>query len=353
MRKENLLFIKIYVVGFILVFMVLFFYYNQKTNIVFSSVKNFILIKDMNATKYTLTPLLKTEIVRIVLFEDAQEMLNIASSSFLPDLFMYRSTFRDENLKGYILYHPYLYVISFLIQGILSYLLARVLILQDRINIVNKEKFLTAEKIAHDIRSPISTLNLISSRIPDPEIQQLQLAVVGQINRIAQELLDQAKNKSDDKNIYNVRNLLSRLSEEYKIKQSQIRQKIVFKIDQNENLQFPLAPDLYTLLYRCINNFIQNSIEATSENEFIYIETNVDSGIKKTVIQIKDNGKGIPQEILKNLGRHRLSYGKENTSSGSGIALYTARQELQKYGIELRIESELAKGTIVQIVLGH
>lgn len=65
-------------------------------------------------------------------------------------------------------------------------------------------------------------------------------------------------------------------------------------------------------------------------------------------ILFKDNGRGIPQEILSKLLRERITFGKTN---GNGIGLTHAKEVLQKAGGSIQIESSLGRGTTVAVKL--
>lgn len=220
------------------------------------------------------------------------------------------------------------------------------------INKLNNEKmylnkiFELSQKLAHDIRSPISTLNLVSSKISDPEIRNIQLSVVNQINGIANGLLIDSKNPN---HAVNLGKLLNDLKKEYELKQANIQRQFIFKVEHKfVHTQFSYQQSL--ILYRCLNNFIQNSIEATSENGEINISVFEDLK-KNVIIQVKDNGKGIPEHVLKQLGKKTITYGKEDNqfNSGSGIALYNAKKDLNEFGVDLVINSKVGEYTSVEI----
>ena len=66
------------------------------------------------------------------------------------------------------------------------------------------------------------------------------------------------------------------------------------------------------------------------------------------LIQTRDNGKGIPPDILTKLGNRGETHGK---AGGSGLGLYHARTTVESWGGRLRIESEVGKGTTVLVTL--
>lgn len=230
--------------------------------------------------------------------------------------------------------------------------------------------FSLSQKLAHDIRSPISTLNIISSKMNDPELKELQLAVVDKINSIANDLLNESKGQlQSPDNIHQIKNsdketqipqtlntqsdntlplFFQNLVKEYDFKKIAIQQKIIFQI-QNEDLKKGrLSKSHEHILYQTINNFIQNSIEATdATNGEILIQSRINKNEKLEII-ISDNGKGIPLEILQELGNKPLSHGKANDfKSGNGIALFNAKKDLLDIGILFAIESEQNRETKV------
>jgi signal transduction histidine kinase len=146
------------------------------------------------------------------------------------------------------------------------------------------------------------------------------------------------------------------IEKEYLIKRTQMPQKldILFKYYQMDDLN--ITNDLSTIVYRSINNFVQNAVEATYENGTIVLKAELNDhefDRPRFEISITDSGKGIPKHILKKLGSEKLSNGKEHfeNNSGSGIALFHAKSDLQKHKCELLIESDLNKGTKIRILI--
>lgn len=237
-----------------------------------------------------------------------------------------------------------------------------------------QEKIFTlSQKLAHDIRSPISTLNLISARIEDPDLKSLQQAVVQQINDIANDLLNESKNETkqssdEKKNPYAsntemqkteptqfLTKMLKNLEKEYQFKALAISQKVIFEINYTQIETNFSTQKLTSVIYACVNNFVQNAIEATPSDGVIKITAGLNLD-QKIEIAVCDNGKGIPAHILKRLGNEVLSFGKDKIDSteiksGNGIALYNASKELQENGAKLVITSIENEGTEMRVVI--
>lgn len=247
----------------------------------------------------------------------------------------------------------------------------------------SQQMYNMSQKVAHDIRSPISTLNLISTKIQDEEVKYLQLAVVNQINCIANDLLTYAKTNqlhstiSEGNRLEKVyKRYLMRYSKnvslvndtscpenidigifwsdferEYSIKRTSIQQKVL--MSSPKDLHGKIPKKLSTILYRTLNNLVQNSIEATSLNGLIEISIK-QSKHNKFEITVADNGKGIPDHVLQKIGKEKISYGKENKNhynSGSGIALLSAYKDLAYYGCVVAIDSTINVGTKINIII--
>lgn len=216
-------------------------------------------------------------------------------------------------------------------------------------------QFQLAQKLAHDIRSPISTLNLISSKIPNEDLRELQKNVVFQINKIADELLDQSKKIENEKKSASPEQLiilLRNLQREYQVKSKAINSQIRFEIEENIHFETNYPKSFVEGLYPILNNFIQNSIEACDENGLIVVALK-QLNSHSVELYVEDNGKGIAPEFLKILGTKKATYGKDKSEKafGNGIAIFNAQRFLGGFNKKLLIESNVNKGTKISIHL--
>ena len=96
-----------------------------------------------------------------------------------------------------------------------------------------------------------------------------------------------------------------------------------------------------------ITNLIKNAIEATDGSGQVGLKLREEGGY--AVIEISDNGKGIPEEILPNLGNEGFTYGKVQ---GTGLGLFHAKSIVEKQmNGSLKISSKVGYGTTVVISL--
>lgn len=206
-----------------------------------------------------------------------------------------------------------------------------------------------AAQVAHDIKSPLSVLNLIgktiSNELKNEHVDLFKLAIK-RIQIISDDLLD----KKDDYINYQISNsslkecMLKIIQEkEYLISQSREDIKIVFK--SSHLLNFNKLP--IQVIERIFSNILNNSIEALSNSKNGIIEVSLTENNEKTSILIKDNGPGMSPEILQKVCLKGFTVGKNN---GNGLGLYHAKSTIEASGGLFTITSVVDIGTTVNIV---
>ncbi len=207
-----------------------------------------------------------------------------------------------------------------------------------------------AQKLAHDIRSPISSLNIIAHKIDNVELKDLQQQVVLRINDIAEELLATAKNntiKSGTQRV-TIEGLCNLIKKEYELQVDSA----AIKFHYDEKLKSHEVKNV-KVLYPIIKNLINNSVEATDpllrKIQVRFESTEASGGYQ---IRVLDNGVGIPEFVQKKLGEEQVSYGKVGVSySGNGIALWNARKDLAAMNAKLSFFSRPGHNTEFKILV--
>lgn len=214
-----------------------------------------------------------------------------------------------------------------------------------------------AKQVAHDIRSPLACLNLLlsyASALPEKQ-RILMRSTIQDITDIANGLQKKATESAllvEDRSCSGVVMLSSLLEGLVSEKRMQLELGSQVAINLNLDRAYGLFSTINaTELKRVLSNLINNSLEAFDSNPHqIYIS--VCSEQEQVVICIKDDGKGIPQNILKKVGAYGFSYGKENlVSAGSGLGVHHAQKTIETFDGGLVIESRVNQGTSVTIRL--
>lgn len=218
-----------------------------------------------------------------------------------------------------------------------------------------------AAQVSHDIRSPLSALNMILGtldQLPE-EKRQLIKNATQRINDIANGLLHKGKEVSGasihatqldvERSIEPIM-LISLLDSIVSEKRIQFRNRMEVEIHSDLNNGYGLFSIVDVAdLSRVISNLVNNSIEAFSGPGQVTVLLEPTS--TQVMIKVQDNGKGIPPEVLARLGERGVTHGKNNTESGSGLGVYHARKAIEESGGTFKIESEIGVGTTVIITL--
>ncbi|MCM0605085.1 MAG: HAMP domain-containing histidine kinase [Xanthomonadaceae bacterium] len=220
-----------------------------------------------------------------------------------------------------------------------------------------------ASQVAHDIRSPLSALEVILSSVSDlPENKRTLLREsIHRIRDIANTLLVSYKNI----------NSISRIDSQSSLRKTKIQKTLLFplieslvsekrvevrhssqiQIDISQtNASFGLFSEIdSSLLKRILSNLINNSVEALSDvkDGKVEVSLRVDKNSDPLIV-IKDNGGGIPSEIIDSLGQSGMTHGKEK---GNGLGLHHAKKTILSWNGSLDIESIEGLGTQVKIRL--
>jgi signal transduction histidine kinase len=201
-----------------------------------------------------------------------------------------------------------------------------------------------ARQMSHDIRSPLATLNTILDDIKDIPNEKLLLLEksIERINEVANSLLQDTRTANVPKLITTNINHLIRGSVHEKILEyrGDTRIKLTHTIPV-EDLNATLDP---IELKRIISNLINNSIDAMKNNE-IEIQIKLDLLAENLVIQIIDNGIGIPAHILSKLGQCEVT----TKTKGNGLGLYHAVESIKNWNGTFDIESSPDSGTRINI----
>ncbi|MBL7861687.1 MAG: MASE1 domain-containing protein [Cyclobacteriaceae bacterium] len=205
--------------------------------------------------------------------------------------------------------------------------------------------------VSHDLRAPIaSVLGLINlarkDKVPamkDVYLEKIYHSALQQDNFI-REILDQSRN--------------SRLE----VKKDEIQFESL--IDETFNqLKFATATGtavekivivkqpqtFYSDRWRLkviLNNIISNAIRYRNGHDPV-IKVNVVINDHKAVVEIEDNGRGIPKEHLHKVCQ--MFYRATDDGAGSGLGLYIVKETMDKLHGMIDIESEVGKGTKVKL----
>lgn len=201
-----------------------------------------------------------------------------------------------------------------------------------------------ATQVSHDIRSPLSALNLVSASsrdLPD-DVRDLIRKATRRITEIANELLEHKKvierGTIEPRSIpAPISTLLESLVSE---KRAQYASKEGISIELEPEATLLFAQIESTNVERALSNLIDNAVEAIDGSGRVTIGAKLANC--EVEIRITDNGKGIPEFVLEKLGQRGVTYGKE---SGNGLGVSFAKKVFESRGGRLEFVSRVGFGS--------
>ncbi len=210
-----------------------------------------------------------------------------------------------------------------------------------------------ATQVAHDIRSPLTALTMLTQKMEGvPESQRALLKDAPQrIQDIANDLLRRHKITNDAdlaeeelKAPVPVAGLIEAIVAEKRIQLRDRTIEINARIDEGSSDAVVFVDG--SRIKRVLSNIIENAIEAIESAGLITVASEVAD--RKVRIQIRDDGKGMDKTVLANVFKRGWTYGK---TGGNGLGLSYAKDVIESHNGRIEIQSEVGQGTIVMIEL--
>lgn len=208
-----------------------------------------------------------------------------------------------------------------------------------------------ASGVAHEIRNPINAIGMIAQRLNKEftpvtneneyqKITELLKNEVIRINKIITQFLNYAKPLELK---ISLQNSGSFFEEIYQLFLPQANQRQIRFIKQgDDNLTVKFDADL---IKQALMNIIQNAFDAVSENGQVKI--NYYKSYNNFVIEISDNGKGIPEDQQKKIFDLYFTTKKD----GNGLGLSIAQKIIHQHNGVISVSSKQNLGTTFKIIL--
>ena len=218
--------------------------------------------------------------------------------------------------------------------------------LKERIS--NMENLATVGQISAEIMHEINNLltvihgytQLLSQQInPDNSSKGYVSTINEEIKRckeIAKNILELSKNKQTVEKV-NINHLIRKIVDFLKI--SKIAKNIHFNLNPGEDI--PLIDANSNHIHQAILNILLNGIEAIGKNRSGIIEIKTEKDKNNIIIKIKDNGPGMPEEVVNKM----LKPFYTSKEKGTGLGLYITHKLVKKYNGEIKINTQKGEGT--------
>lgn len=212
--------------------------------------------------------------------------------------------------------------------------------------------------VSHELKTPITTIKSYTETLMIDDVDEAYkkkfLTVIDEecdrMSRLVSDLLqlsniDYKKTKWNKEKLY-INEIIEDIISKLKIMANEKNISMTFNSDKN----------YYTYadkdgLIQVFQNIIINSIKYTENNG--YVKVNMTKEDPYVVIEIIDNGIGIPKEDIDRVFDrfYRVEKGRSRDLGGTGLGLSIAKEIIEAFDGKIQIESENLTGTIVKIKL--
>jgi signal transduction histidine kinase len=220
-----------------------------------------------------------------------------------------------------------------------------------------REKLMQREKLSavgkavsmmmHDLRSPIKNIKILTGMMRDEGIKSDWLGMIDQCGEQASAIFEDFLDFIRENPVKKIPVQLEKVIEEgIRLAEAKnTRGPVTIRIGKISDM---IVMGDESKLKRCVMNLVSNAIEALLDQKISNpsIDITATTGDGTMLISIRDNGKGIPTEILKSLFEPFVTRQKTN---GTGLGLAIVKQYITAHDGEIWVEND--NGAVFTIAL--
>lgn len=215
-------------------------------------------------------------------------------------------------------------------------------------------------EFVHELRTPLASLNTAAHLLMHPALtperrEQMIQNIYGETERLssmASDFLDIARLESGRvqfliENV-DVAPMLESCVHIMQGKAEEKQQTIALEITR----EIPTFKGDRNKIKQVVLNLLSNAIKYTPEGGSIWVAGGLSKDGTQVVISVRDTGRGIPPEGLRNLFQkfYRVP-GSEKMASGTGLGLSICKKIVEGHGGHIHVSSQVGKGTTFEVEL--
>ena len=192
--------------------------------------------------------------------------------------------------------------------------------------------------ISHDLRTPLTRLKLQLAMLNQKNISESMSKDIDEMEKMLNDYLQFAKTQAQENtSVINLSDLFNEIKKDLKNENLIIR-----------NLENTILKGRSSALKRCFENVIQNGL---TYGKKVYVD--IQKGSKRVVINIEDDGPGIPEDQYKNVFKPfiRLDKSRSLNQSGVGLGLAIVEDIINSHGGNIQLGRSRYNGLLIKISL--
>ena len=220
-----------------------------------------------------------------------------------------------------------------------------------------------AAGVAHEIRNPLNSIGMtaqhLKSVFSQRKVNQDDIEEAKELLEIVDQKITELKQTSEQFLTLNrprrlnveptdFNALVEQVLSEFALIAEEAKIQVIRNYDEN----LPNVPLDTALMRQTLFNFVQNSIQAMPKGGSIYITTlvkQIDPGKRDAVIEIRDTGIGIPEEIQEQI--YDAYFTTKDAAGGIGLGLAVSHQIITAHKGTIEVRSKIGMGTAFKISL--
>ncbi|MGB4081419.1 MAG: HAMP domain-containing sensor histidine kinase [Bacteroidia bacterium] len=279
------------------------------------------------------------------------EISQISKKQKLVQLFINPSKLEDLEIERFQQRNIWIYQ-SILLLVLVASGIYGVFYTIDNIYQLNKRQNNFLLSVTHEFKTPIASIRLMLQTSKNPKVKEEKKAELIE-NSIQNtfRLEELAENMLVSMQIEN---------DKYQYALSEIDlSEMATQIIENQNIKGEITGNLTAgirvqgdnfILRMVINNLIENAFKYSNDQP---IEVNLFERNNQKIIEVKDQGIGIPKEEYKNIFKkfYRIQEEETRTTKGTGLGLFIVKEAIERHNGSVWVGVNDPKGTIFRVIL--
>ena len=204
--------------------------------------------------------------------------------------------------------------------------------------------------VSHELRSPITRMKVALEFLPTSKEKKNIQDDLAEMETMITEILESERFKNGNGKLdlkqHNISQLISEVAENYKDTPPGVRLK---NIPQKASLKIDLDRTRIVL-----KNIIENAIKySTLDSKPVQISLKQED--QTIIVQIKDDGPGIPEEHIPFLFEpfYRVDKSRSKKTGGYGLGLSLCKKIMEAYGGRIEVFNNEKRGTTVELIFSN
>ena len=219
--------------------------------------------------------------------------------------------------------------------------------------------------VSHELRTPVAIIMGFAETLHEDYDQlsgKQRREFIGKIKKNSERLRDLVEDLLDLSQLESPEPELRLTSEIVEDLVGRVTNRFLDKLDSDtQDIRLELTEEVTEIrldvrqIESSLENLIDNAIRYATGFSVITIRSFLDGNKDKLLFEIEDDGCGIPEKDLPRIFErfYRVDKGRSRESGGTGLGLSIVRNAISLHGGEVKVRSEVSKGTTFSFSLSR